>query len=162
MWSLGKKRRAAGFSLVELITVLVLLGVVGVFALGRFANQDSIAARGFFDDTVGAVRFAQKLALSSGCDVRVQLSAGGYALQQSSSCDADDFSEAVDNPADRASPYQGSAIPDGFLLTAGDIIFDARGLCENCAVPSGLFSVSDGSLTYRFRVYAETGLVEVI
>ena len=162
-------RRAAGFSLVELITVLVLIGVIGVFALGRFTDRDVIAARGFFDDTVNAVRFAQKLAFSSGCDVRVQLSAGGYALQQrdfpllaGSLCGGAGFTLAVRNPADRALSYQGDAIPDGFSLTAGAIVFDARGLCATCATPSSQFSVSDGSLTYSFRVYAETGLVEVI
>ena len=79
--SLVKIYRNAGFSLVELITVILLLGILGVVALGRLTDQNLIAARGFFDDTVSAVRFAQKLAISTGCDVRVNTTASSYQLR---------------------------------------------------------------------------------
>lgn len=154
-----KKSHYSGFSLVELITVTLLLSILGVVALGRFSGGDSLAARGFFDDTVTAVRFAQKLAISSGCDVRVIVAADGYELRQSSSCVADDFTAAVDNPANRGVPYQNDAIPDGYSLTAGTITFDARGLREEA---TSTFTLSGGVTPFQFRVHAGTGLVEVI
>ncbi len=157
--SLVKKKDNSGFSLVELLTVIILLSIVAVVALGRLAQSDGFAARGFFDDTVAAVRFAQKLAVSSGCDVRVILSAGGYELRQSSGCTADDFTSTVPNPADRGRNYSNNNIPDGFSLTAGTITFDARGVREG---GSSNFTLSDGSTTYQFRVHASTGLIEVI
>ena len=95
--SLVKSYRNSGFSLVELVTVILLLSILGVFALGRFGDQNIFAARGFFDDTVAAVRFAQKLAISSGCDVQVVTTASSYELRQSSSCTADDFVNLVPN-----------------------------------------------------------------
>ncbi len=152
-------RHRAGFSLVELIAVIILLGILGVVALGRFTGGDTVAARGFFDDTVTAVRFAQKLAISSGCDVRVITTAAGYELRQSSTCTGDDFSAAVANPANRANAYRNIDMPAGFALTAGTITFDARGQREGATSD---FTLSNGAATYRFRVHASTGLVEVI
>jgi len=145
--------------LVELITVIVLLGILGVVALGRFSGGDVFAARGFFDDTVNVVRFAQKLAISSGCDVRVVTTAGSYQLFQSSTCSADDFTGAVANPANRANNYQNVNIPSGYTLTAGSITFNARGEREGATSD---FSLSGGSGSYNFRVHASTGLVEVL
>jgi len=152
-------RQNSGFSLVELITVIILLGILGVVALGRFTGGDAFAARGFFDDTVGAVRFAQKLAISSGCDVRVITTAGGYELRQSSACSANDFSASVANPANRSSNYQNASVPSGYTLTAGTITFDSRGRREEATSD---FILSDASTTYRFRVHSSTGLVEVL
>ena len=157
--SLVKNRHNSGFSLTELLTVIILLGILSVVALGRFGDTNLIAARGFFDDTVNAVRFAQKLAISSGCDVRVVTTASSYQLRQSSSCTADDFTDTVDNPANRDNAYQNVDMPTGFTLTAGTITFNARGEREG---PSSNFSLSDGATTYSFRVHASTGLVEVL
>ncbi|MDH3633137.1 MAG: prepilin-type N-terminal cleavage/methylation domain-containing protein [Gammaproteobacteria bacterium] len=157
--SLVKNYHNAGFSLVELLTVILLLGILGIVALGRFTDQNLIAARGFFDDTVNAVRFAQKLALSTGCDVRVITTASSYQLRQSSTCTANDFTNPVVNPANRGNNYQNVDIPSGFSLTAGNITFDARGRREGATSD---FTVSDGSTTYSFRVHASTGLVEVL
>lgn len=157
--SLVKKYHISGFSLVELITVVVLLAIIGIVALGRFTDQNLFAARGFFDDTVSAVRFAQKLAISTGCDIRVITTASSYQLRQSSTCVADDFTNPVINPANRSSNYQNVNIPSGFSLTPGSITFDARGRREGVTSD---FNVSDGSTTYSFRVHASTGLVEVL
>jgi len=157
--SLVKKYHSAGFSLIELITVIILLGILGVVALGRFSGGDVFAARGFFDDTVTAVRFAQKLAISSGCDVRVVTTASSYQLRQSSSCTADDFANMVANPASRGDNYQNVNMPSGYSLTAGTITFNARGEREGATSD---FNLSDGTITYNFRVHASTGLVEVL
>ena len=157
--SVVKSYRNAGFSLIELITVIVLLGILGIVALGRLTDQNLVAARGFFDDTVNAVRFAQKLAISTGCDVRVITTVSSYQLRQSSTCVADDFTDPVVNPANRSNNYQNVNIPSGFSLTAGTITFDARGRREGVTSD---FNVSDGSTLYSFRVHSSTGLVEVL
>ena len=149
-----KNENSAGFTLFELVIVIALLSILSVFALGGLFDQDEFAARGFYDDTVNAMRFAQKLAISTGCDVRVNTSASGYQLLQSSSCTASDFVNPVVNPANRGNSYQN--LNSGFSLSpVTSITFDARG------IP---LSGTDATITlsgtsYSFQVDGQTGLV---
>ena len=144
--------------MIELLTVIVLLGILSVFALGRFFGPDQFAARGFFNDTVIAVQFAQKLAIVSGCDVRVSILATGYQLDQSSTCTANNFSVPVKNPANRGNDYQNFNIPSGFTLTGADIIFNARGTIDT---GDDTLTLTGGATILNFDVYAQTGLVDV-
>jgi MSHA pilin protein MshC len=57
-------RRQLGFTLVELVMVLVLVGVLAMFAAPRMFNRNDFEARGFHDQTLAALRFAQKTAIA--------------------------------------------------------------------------------------------------
>ena len=57
-------RRQSGFTLVELVMVLVMLGVLAVFAAPRMFNRNNFEARGFHDQTLATLRFAQKTAIA--------------------------------------------------------------------------------------------------
>ena len=57
-------RFTAGFTLVELIMVIVLLGVLAVFAAPGLLNSSDYGARGFHDQTLAYLRFAQKTAIA--------------------------------------------------------------------------------------------------
>ncbi len=144
----------------ELVIVILLLNILSVFALGRLFDQGQFAAKGFFDDARNAAQFAQKLAISTGCDVRFNTSATGYQLLQSSSCAANDFVNTVANPANRVINYENFNLPSGFSLTlipATSFTFTARGILF-----SGndfTFTVSDPSTTLIFNVAGQTGLV---
>ena len=131
---------------------------MSVYALGRFLDQDEAAARGIFDDTVNAVRFAQKLAVSTGCDVRVATIATGYSLLQSSTCTANDFTNPVVNPANRGNNYQNLNVPSGFTLAPTTAItFNARGIPDSGSDIA--FTITDGVTSYSFNVDGQTGLV---
>lgn len=157
--TIANKNQISGFSIFELVIVIVLLGILSVYALSNFFDQDEIAARGFFDDTVNAVRFAQKLAISTGCEVRVATNPSGnqgYRLLQSSTCSASDFANPVVNPANRGTNYENFNMPGGFGLSpTTTITFNAVG------VPGSdqLFTLSDGTTSYNFNVSGQTGLV---
>ncbi len=149
-------KSTAGFSLFELLIVIVLLSILSVFALGGLFDQDEFAARGFFDDTVNAVRFAQKLAISTGCEVRVATNASGYQLLQSSTCTASDFTNLVVNPANRTNNYQNLNIPGGFNLSpTTTVTFNALGIPGS----DETFTLTDGTTSYSFNLSGQTGLV---
>lgn len=57
-------RRHSGFTMVELIAVLIIVGILAVYAMPRLTGGTMYAALAFHDDTVSALRFAQKSAVS--------------------------------------------------------------------------------------------------
>ncbi len=88
-----------GYTLVELVTVIVILGILAAFAVPRFADHQVFEERGFYEEVVAALRYGQKIAVGSGCPVQVSIDASGYALAQqtmlANRCDPGDSSYAV-------------------------------------------------------------------
>lgn len=78
-------------TIVELVTVIVLIGIISLIAIPRFFNRTPFEESGYFQTTLSAVRYAQKLALTSGCDIRVTINNAGFQLDQwnnGTACDA--------------------------------------------------------------------------
>lgn len=75
--------RSRGFSLIELVTILIVVGIVAVTALGRLPSLNTFASAAFAQEVRAALRFAQKFAVTSGCDVQAVIdgAADTYALQ---------------------------------------------------------------------------------
>lgn len=56
--------RAGGFTLVELVTIMVLLGILAVVALPKLNSATSFRAVEFRDQVIAALRYSQKTATS--------------------------------------------------------------------------------------------------
>lgn len=80
----GRKKEGAGFSLLELLIVLVLLGLVAAVsapATGRFLK--TIAARKKSNEIMATLRYARLLAVSKGVPVNLTVNKDGNALKLS-------------------------------------------------------------------------------
>lgn len=79
--------------------VIVILAVLASVAGPRFFGTTEFSERGYRDELAITLRYAQKVAVASGCPVRASVNAAGYALNQqqalSGHCDPADSSFPV-------------------------------------------------------------------
>jgi MSHA pilin protein MshC len=71
---------ARGFTLIELVAVLVLAGLLATFAVNRFFQRDTFDVRSFSDQVANIVRYGQKLAVAQNRAVFVSIDADRVAL----------------------------------------------------------------------------------
>lgn len=74
-------RGMRGFTLVELIMVLIILGVLAAFAAPRLFDRQNFTSRGFHDETLAILRYAQKTAIAQRRAVCVNLASTGISLR---------------------------------------------------------------------------------
>ena len=142
-----------GFTLTELVIVIVILGVLSVTALPMWFNRTDFEQRGYFDELLQATRYAQKLAVASNCDVRIHINANSFSLQQPTSyCNTVNWQD-ITLPG-KQPPYNA---PTNVTVTAGTgtITFLASGLtaADRTVTVTGTSPLS-------FAVHAATGYVE--
>ncbi|MFG3452624.1 type II secretion system protein [Stutzerimonas stutzeri] len=142
-----------GFTIVELVMTIVIMGILAAVVGPRFFDRKVFDERLFFEETVSAVRYAQKLALASGCLTQVNLDAGGYRLRRAANCVSGAYSAEVQGP-DGQIPFANAEVPAGVPVSATNfpVVFDSLGR------PSSAASATIGAFT--FSVTAETGLVQ--
>ncbi|MBT6538850.1 MAG: prepilin-type N-terminal cleavage/methylation domain-containing protein [Francisellaceae bacterium] len=150
-----------GFTLIETVLVISLIGILAVIAAPRFANVLTFSTNTFFEETLNSVRYGQQLAVGMGCDIQVTISPTTVALNARANCSTGNFTQAIRDPALGASSYLKTA-PSGVTIsnTNFPIYFDPLGRSHDVA--SG--NVSDASLTIATRtlqVVGETGFTYV-
>jgi len=69
-----------GFTLIELIMVIVILGVLAVFAAPRMFDNSTFTARGLHDETMALLRFGQKTAIAQRRTVCVTVNGTGITM----------------------------------------------------------------------------------
>lgn len=147
-----------GFTMVELIMVIVIIGILAAVVGPRFFDRQVFDERLYFEESLSAVRFAQKLALSSGCPIRARIDGDGYALSYASACAGIAGGTLVRNPS--GGDYA-AGLPSGVSVQqALDVTFNSRG----CVAAGGLCGsgVSIARIGgFSLAVHGDTGFVEV-
>ncbi|MBC7454546.1 MAG: prepilin-type N-terminal cleavage/methylation domain-containing protein [Massilia sp.] len=149
---------AAGFTLVELMVVLVMTGILGAVAAPRFFGRQVFDARGFFDQTAAMLRYGQATAIAQRRDVFVNLDAGSGTICLSYVADAtcSNVANALINPADQHHFLK--TAPDGTAFDASaSFAFSALG--RPAPNITRLLGMRAGGITRTIIVEQETGYV---
>ncbi len=153
----SKRWAQCGFTLIEILVVIAILTILAAVAAPRFFSVSDVDRRFFYDDTIAALRYAQKLAIGTGCQVQVTVAANTYTLNLQDSCTGSSYTQSVIHPGTGASGYSNTA-PSGTTLSssASPIIFDALGRALDSSGAVTNFTVTVGG-TLDVDIVGESG-----
>lgn len=82
--ALRNRAQQSGFTLIELILVIIILGVLAVYAAPRMFDSADFKARGFHDASLSLLRYAQKTAIAQRRTVCVSFTSNNASLRTAS------------------------------------------------------------------------------
>ena len=148
------RRAAAGFTLTELVMVMIIAGILSAFAIARI-NTQSFDTEGFANRAAAMVRYAQKLAIAQRRTVFVVTTVGPPSHIKLCYADATCATPVREPPGTNAFAYDA---PSGIALSAASFSFSALG--KPTPGPVTITVTGDGTKT--ITIAAETGYVQYV
>lgn len=142
----------AGFTMIELILAMVIVGIIAVVAVPRIIDRSAYDARSFHDEALAILRYAQKAAIAERRTVCVAFSSNSVTLTIASTnpgtCDTP-LAGPTGNPPFTVTASGGAA----FSSLPANLSFDSLGR------PSSSASILVNGYAHAITVEPETGYV---
>jgi MSHA pilin protein MshC len=151
-------RQALGFTIVELVAVMVITGIIAAIAAPHFIGVDAFDARGSYGTLTSALRYAQKTAIAQRRNVYVSVNTSTRAvcLGYTSNC-----SSAVIDPATQAA--YSKTLSSNVSIAASTTPLGFDGLGRPVPNATATFTISNAVVpsesTRTITVEADTGYV---
>ncbi|HJV84117.1 MAG TPA: prepilin-type N-terminal cleavage/methylation domain-containing protein [Noviherbaspirillum sp.] len=137
----SSRRDRSGFTLVELVATMVIIGVLAFVALPRFSLISTFQTEAFRDQVVAALRYGQKSAVSHRRLVCADVTSNSVSLRIASVNPASNCGSATLNGPDGQSPYASNS---SALISAGTgtLYFQPSGTVTNGAGVTTDYSIA--------------------
>jgi MSHA pilin protein MshC len=158
----GELRHARGFTMIELITVMLVIGILAAFAAPRLFDN-TFESRGFYDQALSTLRYAQKAAIAQNQFVCASFTANSVNLTYGTNSNCTIAAGALASPSGTPYPLTGSNATFSSFPAAG-FSFDALGRPYNIGdtPPVSTFvkqQITVSGYANAVTVEAETGYV---
>jgi prepilin-type N-terminal cleavage/methylation domain-containing protein len=134
----------SGFTIIELLMVIVLLGILAVSVVPKFVDTSGFSLEGAASMVVADLRYTQELAMSSHDAKKVEFT------QNSSTYTLKNSDESVVKTVE---------LPSGVSVSSSDITFSFNSLGEPTTGGGSSVTLSAGSQTKTVAVESYTGRV---
>lgn len=108
----------SGFTLVELVVVILLIGVLSISIAPRFFGVAAYENRKATDELLSAIRYSQQMAMNRGGNIELVLTANDFTVQLSGGGNL--------RSPDGIIPYRKN-FPDNITLTPDTLRFNSMG-----------------------------------
>lgn len=152
--------RFGGFTMIELVIVLIVAGLLAVYAIPKLTSPQSITLSAVANQLNGKIRYAQSLSMSQGQRYRINFTASSFGITDMSGGVASLPPTAGTVVTVSPATLSGWSPP----LTNGYVAFDSRGVPYTSATATlastATLTLTSGSDTASVTIAPETGRVK--
>lgn len=159
--------------MVELVVVIILIGIIGSIAAGRFFERSTFDTVAWTEQVRAMLRYGQKVAVAQNRSVFVRVTAERVALCFADTADCagadqvpapagSNSGSAATRTACAADGWMCEGRPAGLTMSApsGAIVFDALGRANAGAGGKLKIAITGDGLTREIGIEPETGYVD--
>lgn len=143
--------QAIGFTLIELVTIMLLVGILAVAVLPRFGDLNTFSARSFHDATLSTLRYAQKSAIAQRRTVCSAFTSNSLTLTIASAAGSSTCNTNLNLPGKGTNSLLGNAV--SYAATPTSFSYNAAGQ------PSTGQQLQVAGASQTITIEAETGYV---
>ena len=135
-----------GFTIVEIIVVMVILSIVAILGSSKFFSKSSYDNTRYHQEVLSAFRYAQKIAIASQDPVTLCLTSNSYVLYYASNCSG----SKVKRPSDQGNYEDTLGVS---ISPVANITFNASGEASSTGATSFIMG------GFNIVIEPETGFI---